>query len=132
MTESHAILLLLGLVTACAVATTAIFLMTAGDLRRVLRQIDRFFSDCDRTRKEAERTLGVAHRLLARADTTSVRIHSVIEKTCETAEALLGQFSFLKGKVVSLWPGHSGNGGRRPSRSRKVHRIGNHQKEDSA
>lgn len=111
MTESHAIVFLLGLVTVCTVTTTALFLMTAGDLRRVLRQINRFLSDCDRACKEAERTLGVARHLLSRADTV--------------AEQVNGTISFLKGKVVSLWPGHSGNGGSR-SRSRKVHRIGNH------
>ena len=111
MTENHAILLLLGLVTACTMATTAIFLMTAGDLRRVLRQITRFLSDCDRTCKEAERTLGVAHHLLSRADTVAEQVQGVVEKTCNLAELALGQISFLKGKVVSLWPGHSGNGG---------------------
>lgn len=111
MTESHVMVLLLGLVTACTLVTTAIFLMTAGDLRRVLRRIDRFLSDCDRTCKEAERTLGVAHHLLSRADSAAEQVQDTL--------------SFLKGKVVSLWPGHSGNGGGR-SRSRKVHRIGNH------
>ena len=125
MTESHMMVLLLGLVTACTLATTAVFLMTAGDLRRVLRQINRFLSDCDHTCKEAKRALGVAHRILSRADTVTEQVNGVVEKSCEAAETLLGQISFLKGKVVSLWPGHPGNGGSR-SRSRKVHRIGNH------
>lgn len=125
MMESYVMVLLLGLVTACTLATTAIFLMTAGDLRRALRRIDRFLSDCDHTRREAERALKAAHQLLSRADSAAERVQGVVDRTCGLAEAALGQFSFLKGKIVSLWPGHSGNGGGR-SRSRKVHRIGNH------
>ncbi len=125
MTESNVMVLLLSLVTACTVTTTAIFLMTAGDLRRVLRQINRFLTDCDRACKEAERTLGVARQLLSRTDEAAEQIQGVVEKTCGLAELALGQIPFLKGKIVSLWPGHPGNGGSR-SRSRKVHRIGNH------
>lgn len=125
MTESHILLLLVGLVTLCTVAATAVFLRTAGDLRRLLSQLHRFLSHCDQTRLQAEHTLGVARRLLTRADQTAGQVQGVLEKGCEAAETALDQISFLKGKVASLWPGHAGNGGRR-SRSRKIVRIGIH------
>lgn len=121
MAESHAVVLLLGLVAACMAALTAVLLMAVGDLRRVLRQLQRFLSHCDSTRLEAERTLGVARQLLSRADRAAGRVQGVVEKSCEAAESALEQFSFLKGKVASLWTGRAGNGGSR-SRSRNGHR----------
>lgn len=101
MDESHVLVLLFGLVTACILATTAVFLMTAGDLRRVLRQL---------------------HQLLTRADETAAQVQSIAGKACNTAETVLDQISFLKEKVVSLWSGHARNGRGRP-RSRKMVRI---------
>ena len=122
MTDNPVVVLLLGAATACAVAVTAVLLMVAGDLRRALRQFHCFLSHCDQTRLEAERALGVARQLLTRTDRAAGQIEGVVEKTCGAAEALLGQISLLKGKVLSLWSGHAGNGERR-SRSRKSHRI---------
>ena len=104
MDENHVIVLLFGLVTACTLAVTVVFLMTAGDLRRLLRQL---------------------HQFLTRADQTAAQVQSVAGKACDAAETALDQLSFLKEKVVSLWSGHNRNGRGRP-RSRKVVRIGNH------
>ena len=101
MDENRVLVLLFGLVTACTLATTIAFLMTAGDLRRILRQL---------------------HQLLTRADQTAAQVQSVAGKACDAAETALEQLSFLKGKVVSLWSGRAGNGGGRP-RSRKMVRI---------
>ena len=126
MTENY-ILLLLGLIAACAMAATTAFLLTTGDLRRVLQQLHRFLTHCDQTRLEAERTLGVARQLLARTDRAAGQIQKMVEKTSGVAGAALEIISFLEEKVASLWSGHAGNGGRH-SRSRKVkvYRIGNH------
>lgn len=122
MAESHAVVLLLGLVAACMVALTAVLLKAVGDLRRALRKLQRFLSHCDQTRLQAERTLGVARQLLSRADRAAGRVQGVVEKSCDAAESALEQFSILKGKVVSLWAGRAGNGGSHP-RSRIVHRT---------
>lgn len=103
------VIVLLGVIGVCSILMTLLLFATSKDLRRGIFQ-------CNQTFQEARRTLGVAHRLLARADRAAQQVEEVVEKGCHTASGILHQVSVLNGKARTFLRKRLGNGARFVSR----------------
>ena len=101
---------------------TVVLVVTACDLRRVLRRADGMLAHGEEAAQEAHRTLVEARHLLVRTNHATRHVEGVIGKACDMATEVIDGVAFWKGKVQGILSEHLGNGHgtgagpRRPSR----------------
>jgi hypothetical protein len=103
--------LLLGLISACVLVMTCVFVMTANDLRRVLRRVETLLPDCARAIREAQQALGTTRRLMARASRLARQVEGVVAQACEVAADTIGEVLDLRARArrfLAQWHGKNG------------------------
>ena len=117
MSEPFIGVILLGVISLCLVTITVSLLVTARDLRRVLKRVDAILPACDQAAQEARRILGEARQLLKRTHKTARHIETVVEQACHVASDVIEQVVSLKGRARTFLAKRLfGNGARADSR----------------
>jgi len=93
-----AIILLLGLISACLLAMTITCVQTARKMCRTLDRIDAM--------------LPAVHRIVRDAHDSMQQVRSVVHEACAVTSEALGRARQFAGRVQSFMTGHVGNGAR--------------------
>ena len=112
MSNASLILLLLGLMSLCALIVTTVLALTAHEVRRILRRVQTILPDCAGAVHEAHRAFGEAHQLLKRTNSATRRVETVLHTASETATQAMEQFALLRKKAQAFFGHHNGNGAR--------------------
>lgn len=111
------VVVLLGVLATAAVAMTGIALVTALELRRMLRRLDAFLPTCDATVRETRRVMTQARHLLTRTTEAAGQVEGVVGRVCATATQAMEQFGGWGTSVQQWFQGQTSNGaGSRGSR----------------
>ena len=110
MSETSLIALLLAVISMSLVILTWVIVVTARDLRRLVRRSAASLDTCEDTAREARFALAEVREFLAHANSAARRVESVMQKTCDVAAGVVAQVVRWKGKAQALWGGHRGNG----------------------
>lgn len=119
MVESWLPTVLLGVISACVVVMTGILVMTAGDLRRLLRHVDALLPDCAQALREARRTLGTTRRLATRATHLARSVEGVVRQACQAATDTISDVLDLRAQArrfLARWNNGARSGPRRMAR----------------
>jgi len=101
------------------VVMTAILVMTAGDLRRLLRHVDAMLPDCAQALREARRTLGTTRRLVLRATHLARSVEGVVKQACQAAAETISDVLDLRAQArrfLGKWNNGARPGPRRVAR----------------
>lgn len=110
---------LLGVISACVVVMTGILLMTATDLRRLLRHVDAMLPDCAQALREARQTLGTTRRLASRTTHLARSVEGVVKQACQAATDTIGDVLDLRARArrfLAKWNNGARSGPRRFAR----------------
>jgi hypothetical protein len=122
MAEISIVVVLLAVLCAAAVTMTAIMLVTALDLRRVLRRLDHTtLPHCDATAQEARKMLAQARHILTRTNHAAGRVQSVVDRACDAASGAMDGWGEVSSHMQSWIRGHGSNGAG-SGRSRRLSR----------
>jgi hypothetical protein len=110
MTEAPLLLVLLGVIAACAVTATACILTTARDLRAALRRLHTVLPEAEGTLRETRHALRQARRLLARGDNASRHVEAVVLRACEAASEALERLGRMRAAAAHLFHARTRNG----------------------
>lgn len=111
MVDSWFPTVLLGLISACVLVMTCVFVMTASDLRRVLRHMETLLPDCAHAIREARQTLGTMRRLVTRMTRLARHVEGVVTQACEVAADTIGEVLDLRARArrfLAQWHGKNG------------------------
>lgn len=82
--------LLLGTLSACVLALTIAIWCAVRDLRRMVQRVDAVLPDCAQAVEEGRGALTEARELLARANTATRQVETVIRRTTDAAAGFIG------------------------------------------
>ena len=103
-------LVLLAVIALCAVILTATLLVTASDMRRVLRRVTLILPEAEEALRQTNRSLTHLRKLLTHANSASQRVEAVVHQACDAASDALERVNAVKDRVMDFLSGHAGNG----------------------
>ena len=112
MSETSLVVVLLGLISACMVAITTVFTITARDVRRTLRRVNMMLPRCDEAIRDFHHAMGQAHQVLRQATQITRHVDAVVSKVCTAALDVIEPVLHWKGRAHAFFAERFGNGAR--------------------
>lgn len=81
----------LGAMTGCLVIIAGMLVVVALAIRRTLQHLNVLLPQCDRTLREAGKTLTQARQILSRTDGATRQVAAVVDSTCRATSAFVHQ-----------------------------------------
>lgn len=113
MTDAPVALVLLAILSGCAVIMTFTVVRAAADVRRTLQGINALLPGASRATQEAARALAHVRKVLARTEHLSARVETLGLQACEAMGDAVRQFAAMKAqaeKSLGKWLGTNGHG----------------------
>jgi len=115
-------MILLGVISVCLIAITAMLALITQELRVSLRRLNAMLPQADRVFREAHRALHLIRQVLTTPNQAAHRVETVIHQACDAASEVLERFNGFRAHAGRLFTSRFGNGTRAGSRSQ--HRRG--------
>ena len=109
MTETP-VVVLLGVIAACAVAATAAWLVTLREMRTTLARMNAILPRYERIGRDAERALKRVSELVHKTAQAGEAVQSVVWRGLEAAQGAIEQVAAVQSKAKALWVNRFGNG----------------------
>jgi len=123
LSDTTLVVLLLFVLSGCAIILTAVACLTARDIRRTLGRVNELLPTCDQVLRDLHHTAGQAHRVLVRSHRIVHSIEDVVRVTTHAALGVIEPILSWKTRMESLFSGHDGNGQRARSEPRRHRRA---------
>ena len=110
MGEAGWVIVLLGVLSGCALVITVTMVVVACDVRRTLQHLNATLPECQAAVRQLHRSLAKAQRILTMVEQRTQQVDAVVERVAGTAGEFVNRLLTWKEQAKTFLGGRFGNG----------------------